>query len=83
VDIAIAKHTDRTYSVLMPLGHERIGCQVTVDVGVSPYKRSVEHLRAEAAVSRAKKLAHELLSAIEAWERNGAPKDGTPPRDPR
>jgi hypothetical protein len=81
VEIEIAKHTDRTYSILMPVGHERIGCQVTVALGVSPYRPGVEHLRAEAAVSRAKKLAHELLAAIEAWEKGRSPNDHKPPRD--
>jgi hypothetical protein len=42
-------------------------------VDVAGSQRShLDERREKAAVSRAKKLAHELIAAIEAWERRNA-----------
>jgi hypothetical protein len=68
MEIEVVKHTDRTYWVQMPMGQERIGCHVVVDVTGSQ-KAHIDERRKKAAVSRAKKLAHELIDAIEALER--------------
>jgi hypothetical protein len=67
--IEITMHTDRTYSVQMPIGQESIGCHVTVDIGGNPYRARIQERRTAAAVSHAKKLAHELIAAIDAWEK--------------
>jgi hypothetical protein len=72
MELEIAKHTDRTYSVQMPIGQECIGCHVIVDVTGSPQKAHLDERRTKAAFSRAKELAHELIAAIEAWERRDA-----------
>jgi hypothetical protein len=45
---------------------------VSVDVTGSPFKARVDERRRKAAVSGAKKLAHELIAAIDAWEKRVA-----------